>query len=169
MKVILQKDVKNLGQVGDIVSVKKGYARYFLFPKKLAMIFTKGRQAEANHRQVVIESKKKKALQERQSLADKLKDINLSFLKEADGKGQLFGSVNAFEISKQLEEKGFYVDKKCVKLSAPLKEVGTHKVLLQWSSELKTNIQIMIKSTHLTGEKKSVETNKKSIEEVSKS
>ena len=144
MKVILQKDVKNLGQVGDVVSVKKGYARHFLLPRKWAMIFTKGRQSEVRHRQTVIESKKKKAIQQRKTLVEKLKDVSLTFEKQIDDKGRLFGSVNAVEISKTLEEQGYSIDKKYIKLPIALKEMGTHKVLLQWNKDLKTHIEVMI-------------------------
>ena len=148
--------------------MKKGYARHFLFPKKWAMVFTKGRQSEAKHRQSIIESKKKKAIQERKSLADKLKDIRLTFIKQVDSKGHLFGSVNAFEISKQLEEKGYYVDKKSIRLSIPIKEVGSHKVVLQWNSDLKTDIEVMIKSSHPSSEKDSGESKKETSKSFNK-
>ena len=169
MKVILQKDVKNLGQVGDVVSVKKGYARYFLFPKKWAMAFTEKRQAEARHCQKIIESKKKKAIQQRQTLVEKLEGMSLTFVKQIDSKGRLFGSVSVFEISRKLEEQGYSVDKKYVKLPAALKEIGKHKVLLQWNSELKTYIEVVITSPDLDSEdsdkkgesKKSTTSNKK--------
>ena len=155
MRIILQKDVKNLGLAGDIVSVKKGYARHFLFPKKWAIPFTEGSAAEAKHRQELIESKKKKAFSSRQELVKKLTDIELSFIKEADEKGHLFGSLTVFEISKALQQKGFEVDKRAIKQDLPIKEMGEHKVLLDFSGDLKTEIKINISpSTKKTGKTK---------------
>ena len=144
MRIILQKDVKNLGQAGDIVSVKKGYARHLLFPKKWAIPFTQGSAVQVRHRQNLIESTKKKALSLRQTLVEKLKDRSLSFVKEADSSGHLFGSVTVFEISKQLHLQGYEVDKKAIKLDHPLKEIGEYKVSLDFGSDIKTEITIQI-------------------------
>lgn len=153
MRIILQKDVKNLGLAGDIVSVKKGYARHFLFPKRWAIPFTEGSAAEAKHRQELIESKKKKALGSRQELVKKLKDIELSFIKEADEKGHLFGSLTVFEISKALQQKNFEVDKRVMKQELPIKEVGEHKVLLDFGGDLKTEIKVTISPSQKKVEK----------------
>ena len=146
MKVILQKDVKNLGQAGDIVSVKKGYARHFLFPKKQAMAFTKGSAAQVQHRKTLILAKKKKALDLRQNLVEKLKDIELCFVKEADEAGRLFGSLTVFELSKELQNQGYEVDKKAIKMNQALKETGEHKVLLDFGSDMKTYISVQIQA-----------------------
>lgn len=144
MRIILQKDVKNLGLAGDIVSVKKGYARHFLFPKKWAIPFAEGSAAEAKHRRELIESKKKKALNSRQELVKKLKDIELPFIKEADETGHLFGSLTVFEISKALQQKGFEVDKRVIKQDLPIKEIGEHGVLLDFGEDLQIEIKINI-------------------------
>ena len=146
MKVLLQKDVKNLGQAGDIVSVKNGYARHFLFPKKWALVLTEGRKKEQRHRQHLIQIKRKKAAQARKTLADRLKGEELSFTKQVDDRGRLFGSVSAFDISKKLEGKGFMVDRKHIQLPSPLKESGTHEVTLKWAKNLESKIQIHITS-----------------------
>ena len=146
MQVILKKDVKNVGQAGDIVSVKKGYARNFLLIKKWAVPFTKGSAKEERHRQQWISAKKKKALSLRQSLAEKLKDLKLSFVKEASPEGKLFGSLTALDISKALHAQGYEVDKKAIKLAHPLKEIGDHKVSLELGTDMKTELFIHISS-----------------------
>lgn len=146
MKVLLQKDVKNLGQTGDIVSVKNGYARHCLFPKKWALFLTEGRKKEQVHRRHLIQAKRKKAARDRKTLADRLKEEELSFTKQVDGKGKLFGSVSAFDISRKLEEKGFMVDKKHIQLRSPLKESGTHEVALKWGQDLESKIKVHITS-----------------------
>ena len=144
MRVILQKDIKNLGLTGDIVSVKKGYARHFLFPKKQAIAFTKASAGEARHRRQMMEFKKKKALNLRKSLTEKLKDLKLSFVKSVGREGRLFGSVTAFEIAKKLQEQGCEVDKRSVKLPQALKSPGEHEVLLDLGSDMKTQITVQI-------------------------
>lgn len=143
----MQKDLKNLGQAGDIVSVKKGYARHLLFPNKWAIPFTKGSAAAVRHRQQWIESKKKKALSLRQSLIEKLEGMKLSFVKEADASGRLFGSLTVFEISKKLQLQGYEVDKKIIKLDHPLKETGEYILLLDFGSEMTTEIKVHISPT----------------------
>ena len=150
MRVILQKDVKNVGLTGDIVSVKNGYARHFLFPKKWAVPFTEGSLASARHRRDLIEAKKKKALLLRQTLSDKLKDIKLSFEKPASAEGRLFGSLTVFEISKKLQELGHEVDKKAIKLPAPLKQTGMQKVSLDFGADIKTEIEVEIRPAVLS-------------------
>ena len=144
MQVILQKDVKSLGYAGDIVSVKPGYARNFLFPKNWALPVSKGTKAQAQHQKQLIEAKKKKALALRMTLIDKLKGVKLDFKKEADTAGRLFGSVSAFAISKKLEEKNFEVDKRAIKLEKPLKLVGEHQVLVDMGNDLKTELVVNI-------------------------
>ena len=144
VQVILQKDVKNLGYAGDIVSVKSGYARNFLFPKNWAMPVSAGTKAQAQHQKQLIEVKKKKALTLRTALVDKIKGIKLDFKKEADTAGRLFGSVSAFEISKKLEEQKYEVDKRAIKLEKPLKLVGEHQVPVDMGGDLKTEIVVNI-------------------------
>ena len=144
MQVILQKDVKSLGYTGDIVFVKAGYARNFLFPKKLAMPVSSGTKAQAQHQKQLIASKKKKALSLRGALIEKIKGLKLDFKKEADTAGHLFGSVSAFEISKKLEEQNYAVDKRAIKMEKPLKLVGEHQVPVDMGGDLKTKITINI-------------------------
>ena len=145
MQVILQKDLKNVGLAGDIVSVKTGYARNFLFPKKWAVPCTEGSSAELKHRKVWIEAKKKKALVLRQTLAQKLDGLSLAFIKEADSKGHLFGSLTALEISKSLSKKGYEVDKKSIQLNSTLKQTGEHKVVLNFGAkDIKAEINVCI-------------------------
>ncbi len=144
MQVILQKDVKSLGYTGDIVSVKAGYARNFLFPKKWAMPVRTGTKAQVQHQKQLIEAKKKKALSLREALVAKIKGLKLDFKKEADTAGRLFGSVSAFAISKKLEEQNYEVDKRAIKLEKPLKVVGEHQVSVDMGGDLKTEITINI-------------------------
>src|SRR4051794_20772308 len=132
MKVILQKDVKDLGKVGDMVNVKTGYARNFLFPRQLAIIATESRQTEYNHLKKVAEIKRKKAMSGRQELINKLQGTTLNFRLEAAADSEkLFGSVTNMDISKQLEANGFSVDKRDIHLEEPIKLLGQHKAFVR--------------------------------------
>ena len=144
MKIILQKDTKNVGKAGDKVSVKKGFARNFLIPKGLALPLNESRLKVWKHQKVIIEAKKRKAQGERKELIEKLKDISLNFEKEQQKSGQLFGSVTSFEISQALDKKGFSVDKKDISPSI-FKQTGDHEVKITLDKESETTINIHIK------------------------
>ncbi|HND84492.1 MAG TPA: 50S ribosomal protein L9, partial [Pseudobdellovibrionaceae bacterium] len=79
MKVILQKDVKDVGKTGEVVNVSQGFARNFLFPRKLALEATTGKVREWEHLQKVAESKKKKAIDERKALSARLEGVTVKF------------------------------------------------------------------------------------------
>src|SRR4051812_8749553 len=113
MKVILQTDVKDLGKVGELVNVTNGYARNFLFPRKLAVVATEQRETEWNHLKKVADIKKKKAMSARQEVVGKLQGLTLTFKLEASAESEkLFGSISNHDISKKLETQGFQVDRR---------------------------------------------------------
>ena len=144
MKVILQKDVKDLGKVGDLVSVSEGFARNLLFPRKLALEATEKRVNEYNHLKRVAESKKKKALGERQEVLNKIKGTTVAFKLNAGENDKLFGTVTTTDISKGLEKLGFSVDRKDIHLEEPIKVLGTHKATIRYGEGLETQIQVAV-------------------------
>lgn len=145
MKLILQKDVKNLGKAGDQVLVKKGYARNFLIPQGQAIPLNKDRLRIWKHQKVLIEAKKRKAATERKALVEKLSSISLKFEKESLKDGKLFGSVTAYDISQTLEKfHNISVDKRDISLTT-LKTVGAHQVTISLDSKHQTNITVNIK------------------------
>src|ERR1035438_6245056 len=98
MKIILQKDVKNVGKVGDLVNVATGYARNFLFPRKLAVLAQENNVKEWEHLKKVSEQKKKKAQSERKALLDKLAGVTLTFKLTTGEHDKVFGSVTTTDI-----------------------------------------------------------------------
>ncbi len=144
MKVILQKDVKDLGKVGDLVNVSEGFARNLLFPRKLALEATEKRVNEYNHLKRVAESKKKKALSERQEQLNKIKGTTVAFKLNAGENDKLFGTVTTTDISKGLEKLGFSVDRKDIHLEEPIKVLGTHKATIRYAEGLETQIQVAV-------------------------
>jgi len=144
MKVILQKDVKDLGKVGDLVNVSEGFARNLLFPRKLALEATEKRVNEYNHLKRVADSKKKKAMSERQELLNKIKGTTVNFKLNAGDNDKLFGTVTTSDISKALDKQGFSVDRKDIHLEEPIKVLGTHKATVRYAEGLEAQIQVAV-------------------------
>ena len=144
MKVILQKDVKDLGKIGDLVNVSEGFARNLLFPRKLALEATESRENEYNHLKRVAESKKKKAMGERQAMLAKIKGTTVSFKLNAGENDKLFGTVTTTDISKGLEKLGFSVDRKDIHLEEPIKVLGTHKATIKYGEGVEAPIQVAV-------------------------
>ena len=144
MKVILQKDVKDLGKVGELVTVSEGFARNFLFPRKLASEATEKRVKEYEHLKRVAETKKKKALAERQELLNKINGTTVTFKLAAGETDKLFGTVTTTDISKELQKAGFSVDRRDIVLEEPIKILGQHKAVVRYAEGLEAKIQISV-------------------------
>lgn len=145
MKVILQKDVKNLGKVGELVNVKQGYARNFLFPRELAVVATEKKVTEWNHLKKVAEIKKKKALSGRQEIIKKMQGLTLNFKLEAAADSEkLFGSVTTMDISKQLEAHGYEIDKRDIHLEEQIKVLGQHKAFVRMGDGLEAELTVVV-------------------------
>ena len=144
MKVILQKDVKDLGKVGDLVKVKEGFARNFLLPRRLALEATENKVSEWNYLNRVAEAKKKKAVAERQELLGKINGVSLNFKVAAGETEKIFGSITTADISKQLEGKGFSVDRRDIHLEEPIKVLGNHKAAVRMGEGQEATIQLVV-------------------------
>ena len=144
MKVMLQKDVKDLGKVGEIVNVSNGYARNFLFPRKLALIATEGKTKEWSHLQKLAEIKKKKAKSDREQLMSAVSGKTLNFQMQAGDGDKLFGSVTQLEISKKLSKLGFEIDKKDIKLEEPIKMLGQYKATVDLGDSVTGEVTVVV-------------------------
>ncbi|MGE0529617.1 MAG: 50S ribosomal protein L9 [Bdellovibrionales bacterium] len=145
MKVILNQDVKDLGKVGDLVNVSNGYARNFLFPRKLAVAATEERVNEWNHLRKVADVRKKKAMVGRQETINKLQGQTLNFKLEAAADSEkLFGSVTTMDISRELDRHGFSVDKRDILLEEPIRHLGQHKATVRLGEGLEAEVTIVV-------------------------
>lgn len=144
MKVILQKDVKDVGRVGELVNVSEGFARNFLFPRKLAAEATEKRVKEYEHLKRVAETKKKKAMAERQELLSKINNSTVTFKLAAGENDKLFGTVTTSDISKELQKMGHSIDRRDIVLEEPIKVLGTHKAVVRYTEGLEAKIQISV-------------------------
>jgi large subunit ribosomal protein L9 len=144
MKVILNSDIETLGKVGDVVDVKSGYARNFLFPKKLALQMNK-------HNLEIIEFKKKK-IQKKLELEklsaieqkEKLEELTLTIEKKAGENDVLFGSVTVMEIEKKLEELGVKIERKKFHLAEPIKRLGNYSCKVKLFDDVEAEIKIEV-------------------------
>ena len=152
MKVILKKDVRDLGRSGDMVNVAEGFARNFLFPRNLAAEATEGRVKEFEHWTRVATSKKKSAMAELSKVIEKLKTVTVSFKMPAGESDKLFGSVTAKDISEQLAKQGYTVEKKDITVD-PIKLLGQYKAKINFGEGLKTEIAVSVERA-ATEEKK---------------
>ena len=144
MKVILQKDVKDVGRVGELVNVSEGFAWNFLFPRKLAAEATEKRVKEYDHLKRVAETKKKKAQGERQELLNKINGTTVKFKLAAGENDKLFGTVTTTDISKELQKAGFSVDRRDIHVEEPIKVLGQHKAIVRYSEGMEAKIQISV-------------------------
>lgn len=144
MKVILNKDVKDLGKVGELVQVKPGFARNFLFPRLLAVEATEKRKKEFEHLKAVAVANQEKAVGKRKELLNELEGITVEFTAEAAEDEKLFGSISNLDISRKLEEKGYQIDKRDIVLEEPIKILGQYKALVTFGKDLDTNITVSV-------------------------
>ena len=144
MKVILKEDVQNLGQQGDVVEVKSGYARNYLMPQKLAILFTKQQKKSIEEAQRVEERKLEREKDQLESVLKKVEDLSLSLKMQSEEDSKLFGSVTKLDIVKLLEENGVTIDKKYVDLSSPIKTLGEHKVNIMFTKEMSASFTLTV-------------------------
>ena len=144
MKVILKEDVQNLGQQGDVVEVKSGYARNYLMPQKLAILFTKQQKKSIDEAHRVEERKLEREKDQLESVLKQVEDLSLSLKMQSEEDSRLFGSVTKLDIVKLLEENGITVDKKYVDLSSPIKTLGEHKVNIVFTKEMSASFTLTV-------------------------
>ncbi|MBV9887666.1 MAG: 50S ribosomal protein L9 [Acidobacteria bacterium] len=130
-KVILQEDIDKLGHRGDVVTVKPGYARNFLLPKKLAIEATTGNMKALERIRGALAKKTATELDAAQKQAAALNGVELKFTRKTGENDQLFGSVTSGDIADALEAQGFKIDKRQVQLHDPLKALGEFPVKIK--------------------------------------
>ncbi|MBA2548944.1 MAG: 50S ribosomal protein L9 [Burkholderiaceae bacterium] len=145
MQVILLEKVINLGQLGDVVRVKEGYARNFLIPKGKARRATDNAIKEFEARRGDLEKAQSDRLTAAQTLNDKLAGSKVRIPAKAGVDGRLFGSVTNFDIAEALSKQGFEVNKGQVRMpQGPLKTVGEHQVSVALHTDVVTDITVTV-------------------------
>tara|TARA_B100001142_G_scaffold284792_1_gene298635 strand:- start:590 stop:1285 length:696 start_codon:yes stop_codon:yes gene_type:complete len=152
MEVILLERIEKLGQMGDIVKVKDGFARNFLLPQKKALRASEDNLAYFEKERITLEANNLKQKQEAEVILEKLDNFNLIIIRQAGETGQLYGSVNTNDIKSTLNENGFIVEKNQIKLDIPIKELGIHNVSVKLHPEVQAMISIIVSRTDAEAE-----------------
>lgn len=144
MKVILRKDIANLGQAGDIKEVASGYARNYLIPKGLAFEATPGRIKEIKTHKETLGKKTAREIKEAQALAEKVTGKTFVIKAKSGEEGRLFGSVTSADIVQSLSSEGIKVDKRKIELEEHIKSLGTYTVQVKFHPEVVASININV-------------------------
>ena len=144
VEVILTEDISTLGNAGEVVRVRPGYARNYLLPQGRAMLATKGRVRELEHKRRVIEEKIRKEIGGHELVAKRLEQTELEFQVLAGEEGKLFGSITNADIAARLGEQGIKLDRRKIELSEPIKQLGEYKVTLKLHREVSTQIRVKV-------------------------
>ena len=144
VKVILSEAVVGLGEAGDLVGVKVGYARNFLLPQGKALLATESKVRELEHHKRVVAEKAARDLNDLKALRDRLESVALEVTARVGEEGKLFGSVTTAHIAELLAEKGYTVDRRKIHLSEPLREIGDHVVPIRLQRDLTAEVALKI-------------------------
>jgi large subunit ribosomal protein L9 len=147
MKVILKKDMSNLGEAGDVVDVKPGYARNYLLPQDIAYLASAENIARLEEEQKEREDRKKREFLEARRRASQLSGQSFTFLAKAGEEGKLFGSVTSADIVERINAEAgldFELDRRTIDLSEPLKELGEFQVDIRLHSDVVESVGVVI-------------------------
>jgi len=144
MKVILTKDLDNLGRAGALVEVKPGYGRNYLLPRNLAVLATAKNVRQLEHQKAGILSRASKEKQNMSAMAQKLSAIEVKFTRKVGEQNKLFGSVTSKDIHEQLAGQGYQIERRQVHLPDPLKDLGTFEVDVKLHPEVTAKVKVTV-------------------------
>ncbi len=145
MKVILTRDVKDLGKAGEVVNVAEGYGRNFLLPRKLAILADAGAMKALEQKRKILEIKGEQLLAEAQKIAEKINDTKVTITGKAGAGTKLYGSVTNQEIADALmEQHGIKVDKRKIHVTEPIKNIGTYEIPVKLHHDVSANIHVEV-------------------------
>ncbi len=144
MDIILLKDYDGLGESGDVVAVKPGFARNKLIPEGVALRASKRNMAIAEERKMVNKNRQKREEASNEAILKKLSKTEITIEAQVGDEDKMFGSVTALDIHKSLEEKGVTVDRNTILLDEPIKALGIYHVPVRVAPELTGDIKIYV-------------------------
>ncbi len=147
MEVILLERIERLGQMGDVVTVKNGYARNYLLPQKKALRKTKDNMAFFEAKRAEYEAHNLKLKEEAIALAEKLKGLSVVIIRQAAETGQLYGSVTVRDIAEAIHDAGFKIERRQIDLAQPFKNMGIFDVRLSLHPDVREVIRVNIART----------------------
>jgi len=144
VKLLLKESVRNLGRVGDVVEVSKGYARNFLLPKDLAVEPTTSNLKKVEERKKETERLERERREQQVALIGQLAGVEVTLERRANEQGTLFGSVSATDIAKALQSQGFNIEANDVLLPGKLDRIDTYQVTILFAEDLKADVKVWV-------------------------
>jgi large subunit ribosomal protein L9 len=140
----LREDVQSLGKSGELVTVREGYARNYLLPRKMAVVANDKNIRQMEHEKAVIASRQNKLLSGAQAEAQKLQAVSVTIARKVGEQDKLFGSVTALDIAEALAAAGQKVDRRSIHLSEPIKLLGAYEVEVRLHREVSAKIKVTV-------------------------
>ncbi len=144
MEIILLDDVDALGEAGDIITVKPGYARNYLFPRGLAVRSSKRNRALSDEKKRVSELRKLRLVEGHIHLAEQVKKTEVTIEVQVGEEEKIFGSVTTLDIQKAVSDKGIDLDKGAILLEEPIKALGIYHIPVKIAADLKSEIKLYV-------------------------
>jgi len=144
MDIILMENVKGLGQIGDVVSVKPGYSRNYLIPKGLAVEANQGNLKELEHHKRQLSRKAQKLSKEAADIKARIEALECVFSLRASEEGKLFGSVTSMELETAMAEQGVEIDRRKIQLDQPIKTLGEHVIDIKLNAGANASLKVRV-------------------------
>ena len=144
MKVILRQNTEGLGQIGQMIDVKDGYARNFLIPRKLAYPALEGNIRALEEEKKTLSKKKEQELAAAETLAAGLEKVSVTIPVQVGEEDKIFGSVTTQMISDALKEKGHEIDKRKIEIEEPIKALGIYSVSIKLHPNVSAKIKVWV-------------------------
>ena len=153
MEVILLERIEKLGQMGDVVKVKPGYARNYLLPQRKALRATKGNLAVFETQRSQLEAQNLERKQEAESVAGKLEGLQVVIIRQSGETGQLYGSVTARDLTDAVTEAGFTVERRQVVMDKSIKMLGLHPIKIRLHPEVAVEVVANVARSEVEAER----------------
>ncbi len=145
VKLILRESIPSLGEAGDQIEVKVGFARNYLLPLRKAIRATEGRIREIEHHRRVVKENLAKEMQTFENLRHRLQSTPLEVSARIGAEGKLFGSVAPAQLAQLLAEKGFEIDRRKIAIDEPIKEAGEHRVSIRLHPDVIAQVAVTVR------------------------
>lgn len=142
--IILNENIDGLGTIGDVVSVKAGYARNFLIPKGLASAANERNVKELDHQKRQLARKLEKVTKDAEGVKARIEKVVCAFTQRASEEGKLFGSVTSMDLESKLKDAGVEIDRKKIQLSEPIKSLGEHLVPVKLDAGVIAELKVVV-------------------------
>ncbi|MDX2494640.1 MAG: 50S ribosomal protein L9 [Desulfuromusa sp.] len=144
--IILRENIDGLGIIGDVVSVKAGYARNFLIPKGLASASNERNVKELDHQKRQLAHKLEKVTKDAEGVKVRVEKVTCEFTQRASEEGKLFGSVTSMDLETKLQDAGVDIDRKRIQLGEPIKSLGEHTVPVKLDAGVVAELKVIVKA-----------------------